>query len=83
MARRPPSAHRLGIPSTCTMMFGVQESWHDRIYAPGNAPPLQDETGEFTAFITWPYQQGEMRLARGNTSAAEYLRRAGPGPALS
>ena len=35
---------------------------------------LQDETGGFTAFITWPYQQGDLRLQRGNTSAAEYLR---------
>ncbi len=68
------TAHRLGIPSTCTMMFGVQETWHDRISHLEMLRNLQDETGGFTAFITWPYQQGEMRLASGNTSAAEYLR---------
>ncbi len=68
------TAHRLGIPSTCTMMFGVQETWHDRILHLEMLRGLQDETGGFTAFITWPYQQGEMKLARGNTSAAEYLR---------
>ncbi len=35
---------------------------------------LQDETGGFTAFITWPYQQGSLSLRRGNTTAPEYLR---------
>ena len=68
------TAHRLGIPSTCTMMFGVQETWHDRLLHLEMLRQLQDETGGFTAFITWPYQQGELKLARGNTSAAEYLR---------
>jgi cyclic dehypoxanthinyl futalosine synthase len=68
------TAHRLGIPSTCTMMFGVQETWHDRILHLDMLRQLQDETGGFTAFITWPYQQGDMRLQSGNTSAAEYLR---------
>ena len=68
------TAHRLGIPSTCTMMFGVRETWHDRILHLEMLRNLQDETGGFTAFITWPYQQGELRLQQGNTSAAEYLR---------
>ncbi len=68
------TAHRLGIPSTCTMMFGVQETWHDRLLHFEMLRQLQDETGGFTAFITWPYQQGDLKLARGNTSAVEYLR---------
>ena len=68
------AAHRLGIPSTCTMMFGVKETWHDRILHLEMLRSLQDETGGFTAFITWPYQQGDLKLGRGNTSAAEYLR---------
>jgi cyclic dehypoxanthinyl futalosine synthase len=68
------AAHRLGIPSTCTMMFGVKETWRDRILHLEMLRQLQDETGGFTAFITWPYQQGDMKLAAGNTSAAEYLR---------
>ncbi|MEI8375406.1 MAG: cyclic dehypoxanthinyl futalosine synthase [Planctomycetota bacterium] len=67
-------AHRLGIPSTCTMMFGVEETWHDRLLHLEMLRQLQDETGGFTAFIAWPYQQGELKLASGNTSAAEYLR---------
>jgi cyclic dehypoxanthinyl futalosine synthase len=68
------AAHRLGMPSTCTMMFGVRESWRDRLSHLEKLRTLQDETGGFTAFITWPYQQGRLSLPKGNTSAPEYLR---------
>jgi cyclic dehypoxanthinyl futalosine synthase len=68
------TAHRLGINSTCTMMFGVRESWSDRLLHLEKLRRLQDETGGFTAFITWPYQQGQLAMPKGNTSAAEYLR---------
>jgi cyclic dehypoxanthinyl futalosine synthase len=68
------AAHRLGLPSTCTMMFGVRESWRDRIAHLEKLRSLQDETAGFTAFITWPYQQGHLSLPQGNTSAPEYLR---------
>lgn len=67
-------AHRLGITSTCTMMFGVQESWEDRILHLHKLRQLQDETGGFTAFITWPFQDENTKLKRGDTSAPEYLR---------
>ncbi|MCB0344407.1 MAG: dehypoxanthine futalosine cyclase [Bdellovibrionales bacterium] len=69
-------AHRLGITSTCTMMFGVQETWNDRFNHMHKLRQLQDETGGFTAFITWPYQEekGATRLRKSNTSAVEYLR---------
>lgn len=68
------TAHRLGIRSTCTMMFGVGESWRERLEHLEELRRLQDETGGFTAFITWPYQRGDLALAEGNTSAPEYLR---------
>jgi len=68
------TAHRLGIPSSCTMMFGVRESWTDRIEHLARLRRLQDETNGFTAFITWPYQQGSLALRRGNTTSTEYLR---------
>jgi len=68
------TAHRRGLPSTCTLMFGVGEAWSERIEHLEMLRRLQDETGGFTAFITWPYQQGQLKLARGNTSAGEYLR---------
>jgi len=68
------TAHRLGITSTATMMFGVRESWSDRLLHLEKLRRLQDESGGFTAFITWPYQQGQLALPKGNTSAPEYLR---------
>ena len=67
-------AHRLGLTSTCTMMFGVQESWEDRMLHMLKLRTLQDETGGFTAFITWPFQDENTKLKRGNTSSPEYLR---------
>ncbi|MCB0359675.1 MAG: hypothetical protein KDD44_08565, partial [Bdellovibrionales bacterium] len=68
--------HRLGLTSTCTMMFGVEETWEDRINHLLKLRELQDETGGFTAFITWPYQEDPVatRVRSGDTSAPEYLR---------
>ncbi len=68
------AAHRLGLPTTCTMMVGVRESWQERLGHLERLRGLQDETGGFTAFITWPYQKGNLTLAEGNTTAPEYLR---------
>ncbi len=68
------TAHRLGLRSTCTMMFGVRESWDDRILHLHKLRSLQDDTKGFTAFITWPFQDEELKLPRGDTSSSEYLR---------
>jgi cyclic dehypoxanthinyl futalosine synthase len=35
---------------------------------------VQDETGGFTAFICWPFQSANTRLAPGANSAHDYLR---------
>lgn len=67
-------AHRLGLRSTCTMMFGVGESWRDRICHLHKLRQLQDETGGFTAFISWSFQDENTKLKRSDTSAPEYLR---------
>ena len=56
------------------MMFGVQESWEDRLIHLHKVRQLQDETGGFTAFITWSFQEENTKLKKGNTSAPEYLR---------
>jgi len=68
------TAHRKGLTSTCTMMFGVQESWEDRLLHMAKLRQLQDETGGFTAFITWPFQDENTKIERGVTSTPEYLR---------
>lgn len=68
------TAHRKGLSSTCTMMFGVQESWRDRLNHLYKLRQLQDETRGFTAFITWPFQDQNTNVKRGDTSSGEYLK---------
>lgn len=67
-------AHFLGITSTCTMMFGVEEDWEDRLIHILRLRELQDETRGFTAFIAWPFQSDNTKLKPSDTSALEYLR---------
>jgi cyclic dehypoxanthinyl futalosine synthase len=70
------AAHKLGMNSTCTMMFGVQETWEDRLVHLSKLRDLQDDTGGFSAFIPWPFQSepGLDKLKASNTSALEYLK---------
>lgn len=68
------TVHRLGMKSTCTMMFGVGESSEDRVGHMQKLRDLQDQTGGFTAFICWPFQDQHTRLSRSDTSAHAYLR---------
>lgn len=68
-------AHMAGITSTVTMMFGVDETWRDRINHLYKVRKLQDETGGFTAFIAWPFQPENTNLKISKKSDAdEYLR---------
>jgi cyclic dehypoxanthinyl futalosine synthase len=69
--------HRLGIPTTCTMMFGSIETPRDRIEHLLMLRDLQDETGGFTAFICWPFQPDHTALRKRvprPATAVEYLR---------
>ena len=69
-------AHRLGICTTATMMFGHAETISERIEHLDRLRRLQDESlanrendphlGCFTAFTCWPFQPGSTRLARSN-----------------
>lgn len=49
-------AHQLGLRTTATMMFGVGEPVRARIEHLLGVRALQDETGGFTAFIPWTFQ---------------------------
>ena len=49
-------AHKLGIKSTATMMYGTVESDEDIIEHLDMVRRLQDETGGFRAFIMWSFQ---------------------------
>jgi cyclic dehypoxanthinyl futalosine synthase len=68
------AAHRKGLRSTATMMFGVGEEPRHRVAHLLRLRELQDETGGFTAFICWPFQSQNTRLAPGDGSAHAYLR---------
>src|ERR1700759_3541796 len=47
------TAHKLGMRTTATMMFGVGETIEHRINHFQRVYELQEETGGFTAFIPW------------------------------
>ena len=57
-------AHKLGIMSTATMMYGTVESDEDIIEHFDMIRRLQDETGGFRAFIMWSFQSDNTELLR-------------------
>ena len=72
-------AHRAGLRTTATMMYGTVETLDERLEHMFRLRELQDETGGFTAFITWSFQPDHTELAsqHGITSEAtglDYLR---------
>jgi len=58
------AAHKLGMKTSCTMMFGHIETVSERIEHLRRLRDLQDETGGFTAFIHWPFQPEGIPLGR-------------------
>jgi cyclic dehypoxanthinyl futalosine synthase len=56
-------AHRLGISSTATMMYGHVETLADRVEHMRRIRELQDEMHGFRAFISWTFQPDGTRLA--------------------
>ncbi|WP_457594164.1 dehypoxanthine futalosine cyclase [Hydrogenimonas sp.] len=72
-------AHRNGIKSTATMMFGTVESDEEIVEHWEHVRNLQDETGGFRAFIMWSFQPHHTKLQREGivthkTSPNRYLR---------
>ena len=74
-------AHRLGMPTTATMMFGVGETYAERVAHLDVVRRIQDASlsegnESFTAFIPWTFQEentaldGTVELATGH----DYLR---------
>jgi cyclic dehypoxanthinyl futalosine synthase len=68
------AAHRKGLRSTATMMFGVGEESRHRVAHLVRLRELQDETRGFTAFICWTFQPEHTRLQPGENGAHAYLR---------
>jgi cyclic dehypoxanthinyl futalosine synthase len=67
-------AHRQGLRSTATMMFGHVETRADRITHLERVRDLQDRTAGFTAFIGWTFQADHTELGGTEVTTAEYLR---------
>ena len=55
-------AHRLGMSTTATMMYGHVETLAERVEHMRRIRELQDETRGFRAFISWTYQDDGNRL---------------------
>jgi len=67
-------AHRAGLRTTATMMYGTVETVEERLEHLLRLRDLQDETGGFTAFITWSYQPQHTELGGVEATGVEYLR---------
>ena len=67
-------AHRAGLRTTATMMYGTVDTLEDRITHMMRLRDLQDETGGFTAFITWSFQPENTERGGSEATGVEYLR---------
>jgi len=71
------TAHQLGMRTTATMMFGVGETYEQRINHFQVIYDLQEETGGFTAFIPWSFQPKNTALGGrkwDEATSVEYLK---------
>ena len=67
-------AHKLGLRTTATMMFGHIETLQERINHLERIRELQDETGGFTAFIPWTFQPQNTDIDIIPLGGMEYLK---------
>jgi cyclic dehypoxanthinyl futalosine synthase len=68
------TAHRLGIRSSATMVYGWGESCEQRLEHMLRVRELQDETGGFTAWISWSFQPDGTELGGKKASGWDYLK---------
>src|SRR5437773_5533962 len=67
-------AHHAGLRTTATMMYGTVETVEERLEHLLRLRELQDETGGFTALITWSYQPHHPELGGIAAKGLDYLR---------
>ncbi len=68
------TAHRLGIPTNATMLYGHVETLRERIEHLSELRKLQDETGGFQVFIPLAYWPEGTRLGGTRTSSVDDLK---------
>jgi cyclic dehypoxanthinyl futalosine synthase len=67
-------AHRAGLRTTATMMYGTVETEEERLEHLVRLREVQDDTSGFTAFITWSYQPEHTELGGTEATGIDYLR---------
>jgi cyclic dehypoxanthinyl futalosine synthase len=67
-------AHLAGLRTTATMMYGTVETDEERVEHMMRLREVQDETGGFTAFITWSYQPEHTERGGAEATGVDYLR---------
>ncbi|MDR3585293.1 MAG: cyclic dehypoxanthinyl futalosine synthase [Desulfosporosinus sp.] len=67
-------AHKQGMKSTATMMFGHVETFEERVLHMIRVREAQDQTGGFTAFIPWSFAPTNTELGGEGSTGVEYLR---------
>lgn len=67
-------AHRLGMKTTATMMFGHVETPAERVLHMVRVREQQDATGGFTAFIPWSFQPRNTLLGGSTAGGIDYLK---------
>ena len=63
-------AHKAGIPSNCTMLFGTIENLEDRLNHMIQLRNLADETSMFQCFVPYPFLPDSTRLPEAQLSTA-------------
>jgi len=68
------AAHKLGMKTTATMMFGHVETFEERVLHMVRVREAQDQTHGFTAFIPWSFAPRNTSLGGEGSTGVEYLR---------
>ncbi|MFT4526074.1 MAG: aminodeoxyfutalosine synthase [Bacteroidia bacterium] len=69
------TAHKLGMPSNATMLYGHVEDYHHRVDHMKRLRDLQDETGGFNTFIPLKFRNGDNQMSHiSEVSTVEDLR---------
>jgi cyclic dehypoxanthinyl futalosine synthase len=69
------AAHKLGVRTTATMMFGAGETFEHRVNHLEAMRQLQEETGGFTSFTPWASSSGiSSMIGFEEATAVEYLK---------
>ena len=69
------TAHELGMPTNCTMLFGTVETIDQRITHLLKLRKLQDETGGFQCFVPYPFLPDDSRLPEAQLASGNEILR--------